>query len=389
MYKVTTYEDANLALQLLKSIYGLKQAGRDWNNDLDTFIRSLGYARCYSDVCVYYKGDRNNKCILIIYVDDIIIMTKRREHILEVQRLFKEHYKLRTDTLHHYLGLHITTDQTRCKITLSLEQYIHKLVRKFHQFPADSSVRTPIVDRLCESAEEDVRVDKTLYRSAVCSIMYAVHILRLDANYAANMEARFMQDPNETHMKSLIRTVQYLGNTATKKIVYTKEQDTANDYQFSFYADSSHQDEKRDKEGRCRSTGGYIGMMSNGPITWRVRRSKRATGSPMNSEFIALADATKTIKGLRNLMLEIGFEQNGPTKIYEDCSSAISAAENPRVHEGLRGADIQDIRIVRDAVQYGEIELVKVDTNQNYADMMTKPMTTHKQQQFASHYLHD
>jgi hypothetical protein len=203
------------------------------------------------------------------------------------------------------------------------------------------------------------------------------------------MEARFMQDPSEKHMKSLIRTIQYLSNTATKKIVYTKEQDTANDYQFSFYADSSHQDENRDKEGRCRSTGGYIGMMSNGPITWRVRRSKRATGSPMNSEFIALADATKAIRGLRNLMLEIGFEQHGPTRIYEDCSSAISAAENPRVHEGLRGADIQDIRIVRDAIEFGEVILVKVETNKNHADMMTKPMTTHKQQQFTSCYLHD
>ena len=130
-------------------------------------------------------------------------------------------------------------------------------------------------------------------------------------------------------------------------------------------------------------------MMSNGPITWRVRRSKRATGSPMNSEFIALADATKAIRGLRNLMLEIGFEQHGPTKIYEDCSSAISAAENPRVHEGLRGADIQDIRIVRDAIEFGEVILIKVETNKNHADMMTKPMTTHKQQQFTSCYLHD
>jgi hypothetical protein len=109
----------------------------------------------------------------------------------------------------------------------------------------------------------------------------------------------------------------------------------------------------------------------------------------MNSEFIALADATKTIRGLRNFMLEIGFEQNGPTKIYEDCQSAIGAANNPRVHEGLRGADLQDIAIVRDAITYGEITLLKVDTNKNHADMMTKPMTTHKQQEFMSYYLHD
>ena len=127
-------------------------------------------------------------------------------------------------------------------------------MQKFHQIPADNSVHTPIVERLCESAEGDVRVDKTFYRSAVCSIMYAVHILRLDANYAANVEARFMQDPSESHMRALTRTLQYLSNTATKKIIYTKEQDAVNDYQLKFYADSSHQDEKKSKAGTCRST---------------------------------------------------------------------------------------------------------------------------------------
>ena len=88
LYRDTTYEECNFALQLLKSIYGLKQAGRDWNEDLNAFILSLGFTRCHSDVCVYYKGDRNNKCILVIYVDDIIIMTRRKKHILSIQREF-------------------------------------------------------------------------------------------------------------------------------------------------------------------------------------------------------------------------------------------------------------------------------------------------------------
>jgi hypothetical protein len=75
-------------------------------------------------------------------------------HILEMQRVYKEHYKFRANMLHHYLRLYTPTDQIKCKITSSLEQYVHKLVRKLPSAPGGQQRVTPIVDRLCESAEE-------------------------------------------------------------------------------------------------------------------------------------------------------------------------------------------------------------------------------------------
>ena len=59
------------------------------------------------------------------------------------------------------------------------------------------------------------------------------------------------------------------------------------------------------------------------------------------------------------------------------------------MHEGLKSADAKDIAIVRDAITEGIIEIVKVDTNKNHADMMTKPMTVHKLREFVAYYLHD
>ena len=43
---------------LQKAIYGLKQAGREWNVHLDAFVLSLGFTRCTTDTCVYVKQSR-------------------------------------------------------------------------------------------------------------------------------------------------------------------------------------------------------------------------------------------------------------------------------------------------------------------------------------------
>ena len=63
----------NLVLKLNKSLYGLKQSGRNWNNTLDTFLKEEGFKRSLNDPCFY---TRNDNTFLVHWVDDIIIAAK-------------------------------------------------------------------------------------------------------------------------------------------------------------------------------------------------------------------------------------------------------------------------------------------------------------------------
>jgi len=67
--------------KLNKAIYGLKQAGRMWNNKINNTLLNLNFVRSKSEPCVYYRKDNKNNisCILAIYVDDIIISGKKNE----------------------------------------------------------------------------------------------------------------------------------------------------------------------------------------------------------------------------------------------------------------------------------------------------------------------
>lgn len=70
MQQPVGFEDGtNRVCKLNKAIYGLRQAGRQWNKKLDAFLIEIGFMRSLSDPCVYVK----NKLIIAIYVDDFLI----------------------------------------------------------------------------------------------------------------------------------------------------------------------------------------------------------------------------------------------------------------------------------------------------------------------------
>ena len=80
----------NLVWKLRKSLYGLKQSGRNWNNMLNSFLLSENFKSSYVDQCVYIKNSENYKIIVIIWVDDIIIATNDKNELLKIKNSLKQ-----------------------------------------------------------------------------------------------------------------------------------------------------------------------------------------------------------------------------------------------------------------------------------------------------------
>nr|GFC18666.1 retrotransposon protein, putative, Ty1-copia subclass [Tanacetum cinerariifolium] len=64
----------NRVCKLKRSIYGLKQASRQWNRRFDDEIKNFGFTQNHDEPCVYIKASGSNITFLILYVDDILIM---------------------------------------------------------------------------------------------------------------------------------------------------------------------------------------------------------------------------------------------------------------------------------------------------------------------------
>jgi len=61
--------------QLVKTLYGLKQAGQEWNKQLDAKLKKHGYKCLLSNPCAYVRWDGNDFGIILVWVNDLVLVT--------------------------------------------------------------------------------------------------------------------------------------------------------------------------------------------------------------------------------------------------------------------------------------------------------------------------
>ena len=62
-----------LVLELRKSLYGLKQAGRLWSQLLHERLVEAGFKRCESDMCFYWMNEGEDLVVVGVYVHDLLV----------------------------------------------------------------------------------------------------------------------------------------------------------------------------------------------------------------------------------------------------------------------------------------------------------------------------
>ena len=83
---------------LKKSIYGLKQASRQWYLKFDSIIRKFGFEENVEDNCVYAKFKNGKYIFLVLYVDDILLASRDVNLLLETKKFLSSKFDMK------YLG---------------------------------------------------------------------------------------------------------------------------------------------------------------------------------------------------------------------------------------------------------------------------------------------
>eukprot|EP00873_Tetraselmis_striata_P002664 jgi/Tetstr1/422928/TSEL_013708.t1 len=111
-------------LRLLKSIYGLKQASREWYELIHKTLTGLGLARSNSDTSMYSMNHpRYGICIVLVYVDDILVVSDSVEWIRSAKSAIGAEFNM-TDfgEAAFVLGMDLTRCWASGTIRLSQEQ---------------------------------------------------------------------------------------------------------------------------------------------------------------------------------------------------------------------------------------------------------------------------
>ncbi|KAJ0547946.1 putative RNA-directed DNA polymerase [Helianthus annuus] len=85
----------HLVCKLKKSIYGLKQASRQWYLKFDEVMKRQGFMKNQVDQCTYLKMSGSNFTILVLYVDDILLASNSLDMLHESKRLLSHNFDMK------------------------------------------------------------------------------------------------------------------------------------------------------------------------------------------------------------------------------------------------------------------------------------------------------
>ncbi|GJU37351.1 retrotransposon protein, putative, ty1-copia subclass [Tanacetum coccineum] len=303
----------NRVCKLKRSIYGLKQASREWNKRFDDEIKKFDFTQNRDEPCVYLKASGSNVTFLILYVDDILIMGNNIPMLQDVKS---------------YLG--------RCFAMKDLA-ILHGEFQTW-KYPMQEKLRLNKSKGALTPAELK-RMQNVPYASAVSLIMYAVRCTHPDVAFAQNITSRFQQNPGDLHWTTFKNILKYLRNT--KDMFLT----------------------------------GYVFVLSGGVVDWKSAKQSIFATSSAEAEYIIAYDASKEAVWVRKFIYGLGVVPTikEPINMYCDNTGAITIANESRITKGARHFRAK-VHYLREVIEFGDIKLEKIHTDDNLADPFTKAL---------------
>ena len=373
------YEDGTDRIcELLKTLYGLKQAGREWNKEFDSKMKGFGYNRTRSDPCVYIRRDGKDVVILTVWVDDILLFGTSEKLLDEIVSDISQIWEVTIlGEPAKIVGIEIT--QTEDSIKIAEKLYIKSILER-EGLSEINSVSTPLDTNIkLEPNPDDNEGNRSnSFARLLGELQFLANCTRPDIAFTVNRLASYTANPSLQHFTAVKRILRYLAGTQDHGITYLKSYiniDNNNFYGFADAAFANHDD--------LKSTTGYVFLASGGAITWKSKKQTTIALSSTEAEYVALSEAAREACWLRNLYDEIGYPQESPIIIKGDNDGSIAMARNQQFHNRSKHIAIR-WHWVRDLVEQQLINIETCRDPQQTADVLTKALPRPKHNQHTS-----
>jgi hypothetical protein len=360
-------------LKALKSLYGLKQAGRDWSLLLRKFLLESGFEQSLADPCLYVHPDR--QLYMLVYVDDIPAAGKPTSLEWFAKTLSTRFNAKNLGEISKLLGMRIIRDRKSKTIYLDQEQYLMTTLNRYGiSAEKHKAKKIPAADyeHLRPAAEGDEMIDPTEYSQIVGSLMWAMVLTRPDIAFVLGRLSQYMSKPAKHHGSALKSLMRYIRSTVKQKLRFGPG--GAHENQLAVYTDADWASDKSDR----KSISGGIGMFYGGPILWASKKQNSVATSSTESEYISQAMFAKNgqwaAQILRDLMMPECAGKGGRTvQMYGDNQGALALVKNPELHERSKHIDICH-HFIRDLAEKKKLQIDYIPTTEMIADGLTKPL---------------
>ncbi|GKE21611.1 uncharacterized mitochondrial protein-like protein, partial [Tanacetum coccineum] len=326
----------NRVWKLVKSVYGLKQAPKKWNEKLTSVLLENDFVQSKNDFSLFIKNKKNVFIALLVYVDDIVVTGNDINEINDVKEFLKTKFLIKDlGKLKYFLGIEVLESKTG--LCLTQRKYYLELLSEFGMLgckPCNTpiEVKEGVTKKGGKHVVDIPLIGITNYQKFVGKLIYLTHT-RPDISYDVHVLSQYMHAPMQSHLKLAFRVLRYLKGAPGMRITFNK----SNDLKLDVFVDSDWAKCK----ATIRSVTGYTFFLGNGLVYWKSKKQSMLSKSFVEAEYRAMNTVTCEI------------------------------AANPVFHERTKHFEIE-LFFLREKVAAGIVKIVKIKSEDNIADLFTK-----------------
>ena len=364
-------------VKLLRTIYGLRQAGRAWYELLHNLLVELDF-ECVNVAFGIYRCVRADGHVIFIaiYVDDLPMAGSCLDWMAEIKRKLAARFKM-TDIgpLKRVLGIQVDYDREAGVLRMHMGDYIDSVLDR-HGMASCKGVGAPIGPGHQLGQPDDLlTADPTRSRDflkAVGEILWLSQTVHAELAFVASLLARYAGKPTNECWRIMHRVHRYLRRASHAALEY-RRQDQATG--LLGYVDADW--------GGCpataRSTGAFFFFFNGMLVSWGSKRQPDVANSSLVAEtiaaFFAVYSGLNEVRWLRTALAPLGFVFDEPTELRCDNLGAVQWASGIKHHSKVRHIHYR-YHSVREWVARKLIVLKHIGTADQLADIGTKPLGT-------------
>ncbi|WVZ13411.1 hypothetical protein V8G54_010977 [Vigna mungo] len=300
------------------SLYGLRQASRQWNSKLTSALLSYGFLQSSADHSLFTYHSFDSFIALLVYVDDIVLAGDNMQAINDVKQFLHHKFSIKDlGSLKFFLGFEVARSQQG--LVLNQRKYCLEILTEFGLTgckPATSPSNPTVKLKDDEGA---LVSDPTTYRRLIGKLQYLTNT-RPDISFVVQQVSQFMSKPRQSHLHAAFRILKYLKGCPA-------------------FSDSDWVTCSLTR----KSIMGYCVFYGHCLISWKSTKQSTVSRSSTEAEYRALA------------------------------SSAIQLAKNPSFHEQTKHIEV-DCHLICAKILDGLIVISHVPSKHQLADMLTKSL---------------
>jgi len=214
-----------------------------------------------------------------------------------------------------------------------------------------------------DSDEKEISVDQTRYRGLIGSLLYLT-ASRPNIMFSVCLCARFQSNPKESHFTTAKRILKYVEGITTVGLWYPSEVslDLLGYYDFDF---AGCKIDRKNTSGTCHLLGSSL-------ISWHSKKQACVALSTAEAEYIAGGSCCAQSLCIKQQLSDFSLNLS-KIPLLCDNTSAINLTKNPVQHSRTRHIEICH-HFIRDHVNNGDCEIQFVSTENQLADLFTKPL---------------